>query len=54
MAKDKIKRPVGRPSLGIKRRMVSLDDAALERARKLGGGNLSAGIRKALQKKAQS
>jgi hypothetical protein len=47
--KPKVKRPRGRPSLGIaKRIMVSLDAASIERARAL-GGTISAGIRKALK-----
>ena len=52
MAKEKAKRPVGRPALpgGIKRVLVSLDQATIERGKKLGGDNLSAGIRKALAK----
>ena len=50
MADEKAKRPVGRPPLdGVKRVLVSLDRASLERARALGGGkNVSAGIRAAL------
>lgn len=38
----------GRPSLGVKRVLVTLDPASLMRGRELGAGNLSAGIRKAL------
>lgn len=50
MAKEKAKRKPGRPALpgGIKRIMISLDKASIERARKLGDDNISAGIRKAL------
>lgn len=49
--KPKVKRPRGRPSLGIaKRIMVSLDAASIERAKAL-GGTISAGIRKALSDK---
>ena len=54
MSKEKAKRPVGRPPIegGVKRVLVSLDRASIERARKLGGDNVSAGIRKALASKA--
>lgn len=51
-AKPKVKRPRGRPSLGIaKRIMVSLDAASVARAKALSasGKNLSEGIRKALK-----
>ena len=51
-ADPKAKRPVGRTPLdGVKRIAVSLDNASIERARKL-GGNVSAGIRAALKAQA--
>lgn len=51
MAKEKAKRPVGRPPLeGCKRILVSLDKPSIERARAL-GGTVSAGIRKALARR---
>lgn len=45
---EQVYRKVGRPSLGVKRVLVTLDAASLDRGRLLGAGNLSAGIRKAL------
>ena len=41
----------GRPSLNVQRYYVTLDPETVERARALGNGNLSAGIRAALRKK---
>ena len=50
---EPVKRKAGRPALadGLKalRVQVSLDQASIDRAKALGEGNLSAGIRKALQ-----
>lgn len=44
------KRPVGRPAnIGGKRVQVYLDEASLAKAARLGNGNVSEGIRKALQ-----
>jgi len=51
MTEEKPKRKRGRPPVageGVKRIMVSLDRASMERARAL-GGTISAGIRKALK-----
>lgn len=46
---SKPKRPAHRPvSVDARRVNVSLDEATIERARELGGGNLSAGIRLAV------
>lgn len=53
MKAQKQKRKPGRPPLeggGIRRMMVSLDLDRVETAKKLGAGNVSAGIRKALAK----
>jgi hypothetical protein len=44
---------LGRPPLGtdtMRRVLVVLDRATIERARKIGSGNLSAGLRLALRK----
>jgi post-segregation antitoxin (ccd killing protein) len=47
---DPEKRPPGRPqSVKGKPVRVYIDDETIERARKLGNGNLSEGIRKALE-----
>lgn len=48
MPKPEPKRPVGRPQIG-KRYLIVLDDAAAKNARALGAGNLSEGVRQALQ-----
>jgi hypothetical protein len=53
MPKSEPKKPVGRPPIG-RRVVVNLEEEHIKRARKMGGGNLSAGIRKALAKIAQS
>jgi hypothetical protein len=50
------KRP-GRPKLGKDgaiRVLVTLDQQTIDRASKLGGGNVSAGIRKALAQKSKA
>lgn len=47
---SKEKRPIGRPAdVGGKRVQVYLDDDSLAIAAKLGNGNVSEGIRKALK-----
>ena len=54
MPKPPEKRPLGRPPLGaktMKKVLVVLDEASIERGRKRGDGNLSAGIRKALARR---
>lgn len=45
---DVVVRPRGRPSTGVLRTQVRLRPEDIERARALGGGNVSAGIRLAL------
>lgn len=42
------RKPRGRPSTGVLRTQVRLRPEDIERARALGGGNVSAGIRLAL------
>lgn len=47
------KRKAGRPPIygvRLKSRTVKLDEATLDRAREIGGGNLSEGIRRAVEK----
>jgi len=46
-------RPRGRPSTGALRTQVRLTPADIERARVLGAGNVSAGIRAALKTAAE-
>lgn len=49
---DPLKRRPGRPRIlgtGDKRRTVTFDPETLAQARKLGAGNINAGVRKALQ-----
>lgn len=52
-ARSSAKRPVGRPAaIGGKRVQVYLDDESLAIAARLGGGNVSEGVRTALKKAA--
>lgn len=51
MAKEKVKRPRGRPPIEGRRTLVKLGPRHLERALELGGGKIGAGIRKALERK---
>lgn len=46
-------KPRGRPSTGVLRTQVRLRHEDIERARALGGGNVSAGIRAALKTAAE-
>lgn len=48
MPKSKDKRPIGRPPLPGRRVVIKLEEEQIKRAEKLGGGNVAAGIRKAL------
>jgi len=50
MPKSKDKRPRGRPALPGRRVVIKLEEEQIKRAEKLGGGNVAAGIRKALAK----
>lgn len=49
-SKPEDKRPVGRPAIQGRRVVIKLEDEQIKRAEKLGGGNVAAGIRKALSK----
>lgn len=52
MSKNDTKRPPGRPRFGadaMKRHNVMLDAKTIEKARRLGNGELSAGIRRAVK-----
>lgn len=46
-SKDKA-RPIGRPPIPGRRVVIKLEEEQIKRAEKLGGGNVAAGIRKAL------
>jgi hypothetical protein len=49
MTEAKPKRPAHRPiTIDAKRVNVSLDQATIDKAREIGGGNLSEGIRRAV------
>lgn len=49
MPKAKPKRPVGRPALPGRRVVIKLEDHHIKRAQELGGDNVAAGIRRALE-----
>jgi hypothetical protein len=42
------KKPIGRPLLPGRRVVIKLEEEQIKRAANLGGGNVAAGIRKAL------
>ena len=50
MPKSKPTRPRGRPALPGRRVVIKLKEEQIKRAEKLGGGNVAAGIRKALER----